>query len=279
MREKKLMKKRHLLLLTILLLPLFGLRSQQREFPYAISKKDIWIASTGITTFIATNYLSSNDHNLSVTRITSLNRNDINRFDRNATYFWNRSADKVSNVVSAALPLTPLALTIPQLKNKKWNQAGTLGIMYVEVSLLTRGVTGITKSIVGRTRPYLYNTSFTPQERFDFQEHGAPKASTSFFSGHSSSAFASAVFLSKMYTDIYGKGTWSTIIWCSSLSLASVSAYCRVAAGEHFPTDVIVGAVVGSAIGYVIPTLHKKNTEKISLSVLPNHFSIRYKLN
>jgi membrane-associated phospholipid phosphatase len=274
------MEKKHLLLLLILSFPFFGLRSQQREFPYTISKKDIWIGSTGVTAFITSKYLSNkNDRSLSATEIASLDRNDVNRFDRNATYFWNRSADEVSNGVGEVLPLVPLSLIIPQLKNKKWSQAATLGVIYVEVFLTTRGLTGITKSIVGRTRPYLYNTSFTAQERFDLQENGAPKGSTSFFSGHSSSAFAAAVLLSKTYTDIYGKGTWSTVIWCTSLSLASITAYCRVAAGEHFPSDVIVGAVVGSAIGYVIPTLHKKSAEKISLSVTPNHFTISYKLN
>jgi membrane-associated phospholipid phosphatase len=30
----------------------------------------------------------------------------------------------------------------------------------------------------------------------------------------------------------------------------------RVAAGKHFPTDIIVGAVLGSAIGWLVPTLH-----------------------
>jgi membrane-associated phospholipid phosphatase len=80
-----------------------------------------------------------------------------------------------------------------------------------------------------------------------------------------------------MFTDIYGKGTLSKIIWGTSLTLASATAYCRVAAGEHFPTDVIVGSMVGSTIGYLIPVIHKKNPESLSLSVFPNYFRIEYR--
>lgn len=252
--------------------------SQKKEFPYGLSKKDYIIGTLSIGTFIGSSILGEKkDHNLTIEEISALDRNDVNGFDRHATYNWNRSADEFSDVVNNVMPYLPLVLVIPELKNKKLNNAVTLGVMYAEVFLLTKGITGITKSLVGRTRPYLYNTSFTPEERFSFQGNEAPTASTSFFSGHSSSTFAFAVLLSKTYTDIYGKGTWSKIIWGTSLSLASATAVCRVAAGEHFATDVIVGALVGSAIGYGIPELHKANDEKVSLTVLPNYLSIAYK--
>ena len=31
----------------------------------------------------------------------------------------------------------------------------------------------------------------------------------------------------------------------------------RVAAGRHFPTDVLAGAALGSLIGWLIPTVHR----------------------
>jgi membrane-associated phospholipid phosphatase len=30
----------------------------------------------------------------------------------------------------------------------------------------------------------------------------------------------------------------------------------RLAAGKHFPTDLIVGAALGSGIGWLVPTIH-----------------------
>lgn len=142
--------------------------------------------------------------------------------------------------------------------------------MYLQVYGFTRGITTNTKSFSARIRPYLYNTSFTADERYYFQGNEAHYASTSFFSGHTAMSFASAVFLSKMFTDIYGKSTWSYIIWGTSMMAATSVAYFRVASGEHFTTDVIAGAVIGSAIGYLIPVLHTKRFENTSLSVMPD---------
>ena len=264
--------------LYIFLFSALSMSAQSIEFPYSRSKKDLYLIPIGIAAYVTEQHMGKRDHNLTLEEITLLNRNDINRFDRNATYHWNRSADKFSDVLYKTAPFLPMTLAIPQLKNKNWDNTVTLGVMYIEVFLFTKGITGITKSLVGRTRPYLYNTAFTPEERLNFQGNEAPKASTSFFSGHSSGTFAFAVLFSKTYTDIYGKGTWSTVIWGTSLTLATLTAVSRVAAGEHFPTDVFVGAVVGSAIGYGIPALHKLNSQKLSLNIFPGYLRIAYTL-
>ncbi|MBP7433432.1 PA-phosphatase, partial [bacterium] len=41
----------------------------------------------------------------------------------------------------------------------------------------------------------------------------------------------------------------------------------RITAGEHYPTDVIAGAVLGSLTGLFIPLLHKIKNK--NLSVIP----------
>jgi membrane-associated phospholipid phosphatase len=233
----------------------------------------------GILTEVSNEILgNTRDYNLTLIEIEALNRQSINGFDRNATYNWSTSAQNFSDIPFRIMPFLPIALAIPQMKNKDWNNTFTFTIMYVELALFTKGITGITKSLSGRIRPYLYNTSLTPEERFQLQENEGPLARTSFFSGHSSTVFASAVFLSKTFTDIYGKTVWSKIIWGSTLTLATATAYARVKGGVHFPTDVIAGAVVGSAIGYAIPALHKRKTNDLSFSVMPNGFYVSLKL-
>jgi len=214
---------------------------------------------------------------LSLTEIEKLDRGSVNKFDRPATYNWSTSAQEFSDIPLYIMPILPIALVIPEIKNKKYKQALTLGIMYLEVSLLTTGITGTTKSLTGRIRPYLYNTSFTPEERFNLQKD-APTANASFFSGHASNTFAFAVFLSKTFTDIYGKTVWSKVIWGTTLTFAAASAYGRVKGGVHFTTDVVVGSIVGGAIGYFIPVLHKVHPEKLSFQVLPGSFHLSYKL-
>lgn len=51
----------------------------------------------------------------------------------------------------------------------------------------------------------------------------------------------------------YGEQIWPWIV--VGLVGGSV-AFERVASGEHFPTDVAVGAVAGTAIGITVPWLH-----------------------
>lgn len=256
----------------------FSSTAQESAFPYSRSKKDFLIAPISLSALIVSEIIDKRDYNLTIDEIEKLDRASINSFDRSATYNWSESAEKFSDIPEQILRFSPLLQFIPLVKHKKWDHAGTYGLMYAEVLMLNTGLTGITKSLAGRIRPYLYNTSLTAEERFAMQSDEAPVASTSFFSGHSSTAFASAVFLSKTYTDIYGRNTWSKVIWAGSLTLATVTAVARVEAGVHFPTDVLVGALVGSAIGYLIPVLHKTKTEKLSFSVFPNYMRIGYSL-
>jgi membrane-associated phospholipid phosphatase len=262
----------------IVILCLSNANAQDREFPYSRSKTDWVILSVSAASVVASEFLlNERDDKLSITEIEALKRSAVNSFDRNATYNWSKVAGNFSDVPYRIMPFLPIALGIPLAKTKKWDNAFTLGLIYSEVFFFTKGITGITKTVVGRTRPYLYNTDFTPEERFALQQD-APTATTSFFSGHSSVTFAFAVLLSKTYTDIYGKNTWSKIIWVTSLSAATATALARIEAGVHYPTDVIAGALIGSAIGYLIPELHKTKNRKISFIVNPTQFKVAYNL-
>jgi membrane-associated phospholipid phosphatase len=269
---------RYIYIVTIIILCQQKPYAQDREFPYSRSKTDWAILSVSLASTITSEFLlDERKNNLSVTEIGSLKRSSVNQFDRNATYNWSTSAGNFSDVPYRVMPFLPMALGIPLAANKKWDDAFTLGLIYTEVFFFTKGITGIIKTLAGRTRPYLYNTNFTPEERFALQQD-APTATTSFFSGHSSVTFAFAVLLSKTYTDIYGKNIWSKIIWVTSLSAATATAWARVEAGVHYPTDVIAGALIGSAIGYFIPEFHKTKNRKISVIINPAQFKVAYKL-
>ncbi len=47
--------------------------------------------------------------------------------------------------------------------------------------------------------------------------------------------------------------------------LTAFVGYERVRAGEHFPTDVIAGAMAGAAIGTLVPHLHRLHNEAPAL--------------
>jgi membrane-associated phospholipid phosphatase len=233
------------------------------------------LTSLSVAAFISGEYIHSRSRfNLTVDEIEGLNRSEINSFDRPATHYWNTRLNNTSDVFAWSMSFLPALVMLPGIQDTNWEQISTVGLMYLQVFCLTRGLTNITKSGTQRIRPYLYNTSLSPEERHSFQGNEAHYASTSFFSGHTSITFASAVFLSKMYADIHSHNKWSYIIWGSSLAAAGFTAYCRVRSGEHFTSDVLAGAVVGSVIGYFIPVLHKKKNMNTSLNIMPNGASL-----
>ena len=63
-------------------------------------------------------------------------------------------------------------------------------------------------------------------------------------------------------------------IWASTLSLATVTGYLRIAADKHYFTDVLVGAIIGSTVGHIaFEKLHRRYKKKLSNSLSLPRFS------
>ena len=48
---------------------------------------------------------------------------------------------------------------------------------------------------------------------------------------------------------------WAPLVWATGLTLGATTGYLRMAADRHYFTDVVTGAVVGSAVGFAVPYL------------------------
>jgi membrane-associated phospholipid phosphatase len=263
--------------LLVLVLIANGLFAQDSAFPYEFKKRDFFLLPLGLGMTTLGSSLLDNQDPITLDEIRLLNRNNVNGFDRSATYNWSPSWSERSDRYRDILVFSSLALmTVPPLFHAKLSEIGTVAFMFVESSLFLTGFTYITKATVGRRRPYLYNTALSVEERHAI---GGDDAYSSFFSGHAAAAFTAATFISKVMTDIHGDSIWTKLLWGSSLTVAAMTGYARVKAGKHYPTDIIASAVVGFAIGYMIPTLHKKKkNDRVSLIIAPNRIGICLKL-
>jgi membrane-associated phospholipid phosphatase len=93
-------------------------------------------------------------------------------------------------------------------------------------------------------------------------------ANTSFYSGHTTQAFALAAAAGTVSTIRgYPSAPW---VWAGGMTLAAGVGYLRVAADQHWATDVLAGAAVSGLVGFAVPwVFHRVNSPGARVAVLP----------
>lgn len=139
--------------------------------------------------------------------------------------------------------LVALALVLRRTHQGFRNAAGygliasTIGFVFVSVG--GAGLIGnLTKYILGRARPKLFDT-LGP---FDFQLFSFDPDHASFPSGHATNIFALATVLAMLWPR--GKVLLYTV--------AAWIAASRVLIGQHYFTDAVGGAILGTAFPYLV---------------------------
>jgi membrane-associated phospholipid phosphatase len=229
--------------------------------------RDATIMGSGLVNAFLSSTILPEPEILTKDEINSLNRNNVNSFDRFATYNYSKSLSNTSDVVVSGLIVSPALLLID---GKISNDFMNLSLMYAETLLWSVFIPNWTKETVGRIRPFVYNEEASLDEKYNSDNR------RSFFSGHTTVAFSSAVFLSKVYSDYYPKSKSKYYVLGASILVASLVGGLRIGSGMHFPTDVLIGAVVGSSIGYIIPEIHRVNLLPDNSSITPIPLGISF---
>lgn len=123
-------------------------------------------------------------------------------------------------------------------------------VVIAETGLLTTAVASLGTLPIGRPRPYLYS------EKAPLEVRQSGDAGLSFISSHSAISFSIATSTFLALRRLYPRSAVSWVALGIGLAGASTVAAARVLAGRHFPTDVLSGAIVGTAIGVLVPSLH-----------------------
>lgn len=134
--------------------------------------------------------------------------------------------------------------------------------LLVELAALktTSWVTNGIKDATGRERPNQSNNK-------------------SFPSGHSSRAFAAAALTSKNLDSIYLDNSTKTVIRVGLYGFASATAWARVEANVHYPTDVLAGAALGNFLSRFIHDAflgleHQDKT--VQIEILPEQAMLNF---
>jgi membrane-associated phospholipid phosphatase len=239
------------------------------QSPYEISwRKDGFITAGSVLALAVGLAVSSDVAPLTEEEINHLSRDDVNPFDRPATYNYSEAANTAGDVaVWTCLSLPATFLFSAHVRD----DAGAVVLMYAETILLSNGINQIVKGAVPRIRPFVYNPD-APLEK-----KTAANARKSFYSSHAANAFASAVFFATVFSDYFPSSKWKPYVWGGSLLAAAITGYLRIEAGMHFPTDVLVGAGAGAAIGLLIPRWHRRGDQHLNVAPV-YRFDIQIKM-
>lgn len=195
--------------------------------------------------------------------LNTLNKNDIPVFERFACNYYSKRlsyfSDNTKDAVSGLMLLTSLSL-LKDVSKKNLKAFLTDVVMFIKSETLIVGLTKCAKGLSKRPRPYANNTDLS------YEKRSSRNASLSFWSGHASLAFTTAVFTGYVYQNRHPGSRFIMPVWITGISFATATSILRVRSGNHFPTDVIVGAAVGSFIGWIIPRMHQEKNTSLSLT-------------
>jgi len=240
---------KRILLLFALIVPLTGWSQNIYHLSY---KLDIPIGAAGLGTLTTSYLLSRKNTPPTAAELASLDRNNIWKFDRSATERWSPHSATASDVFMYSSIAMPGLLFI----NKNVRRERYVSLLYAETLLLTAGVTNLVKELSHRYRPFAYNDEVADEKKME------KDATRSFFSGHTSLSASASFFMATVYADLNPDSRLKPLVWTSAAVLPAVTGLLRYFAGKHYPTDIIAGYVVGGAIGFLVPYLHKKIDSK-----------------
>ena len=125
-------------------------------------------------------------------------------------------------------------------------QAGGNAAVLANSVAWTAATTEWLKVIVRRKRPVLYTGDATAAAADKGNQESLP-------SGHASIAFAAATtyWVLARRERLPHRTRNAILLYAGAAGVAAL----RVAAGKHFPTDVLAGAALGTAVGWLVPII------------------------
>lgn len=130
-----------------------------------------------------------------------------------------------------------------------------LAVKLTEATFLASSITLITKTVIGRARPYMEkNQYYTDPFTFNNDYNSFP-------SGHTTLVFAYSTVMANEIDNVFWKIGW--------YSLAGLVGYSRIYHNQHWFSDVLMAGAIGYFSGEFVNSHHKNKNKKTELSLFP----------
>lgn len=153
----------------------------------------------------------------------------------------------IGNMLGGPGPLAIGAALYAAGKGSNNSFLSSTGREVIRAVAVAGGITALTKGVVGRTRPFA-----SPGDADEYSPgHGfMNSARASFPSGHTAAAFATATVLARELDVAHPASRW--VVNPLLFGAASFVGWSRMYDHQHWPSDVLVGAALGSLTGYEV---------------------------
>lgn len=176
----------------------------------------------------------------------SCDKSAVFKLDRFAAGWYDPNWGKVGDIATASTLAAPLiVVALDQGLARGLND----DLVIAEAALISSALQVLTSYAVARPRPRVYGDEASLESRSD------ANAARSFFSGHVANTVATSVATLRTFQRL-GKPGLGYAMLGVGLAGSALVGVSRVAAGSHFPSDVVVGAMVGAGVGIALPAMH-----------------------
>ena len=172
---------------------------------------------------------------------------DLNALDRTTAGYWSPGWQTASDYGLYAIAVGAGTLLFA---DEGFLPALNDAAVVAEAGLAATAAASMMTLAAGRPRPYLYG------EEAPLSARNSADAGLSFLSSHTAIAFALATstFMTMRRLHPGSKTPW--IVMAVGGAMAGFVGAARVLGGMHFITDAAGGAIVGTSLGVLIPSLH-----------------------
>jgi membrane-associated phospholipid phosphatase len=207
----------------------------------------------------------------------ALEAGDLSPLDRWAAGRHHTPSARISDILIVPLVAAPVAASAWEARrgDQGWHPVLVESIILAEALAISSSLNLLARSLRIHPRPLAYPESDAPES-----EKRKGEASGSFYSGHANAAFLAAVHLAYSHSLRHPESEANAWLWAGGLGAAATVSGLRVAAGKHFPSDVLAGAAAGAFFGWLFPRLHLAGQAPrgIKVSLFPAEGGTRLRL-